>query len=75
MSNKKNVFITGATSGIGSEFTAFFAKKGYRLILTGRRTGKTGRRLPDHKDGSCRRTAVQGSVKRDRKGSDRYFYQ
>lgn len=40
MSNKKTVFITGATSGIGSEFTAFFAKKGYRLILTGRRTDR-----------------------------------
>ncbi len=33
----KTVFITGATSGIGMEFARIFAKKGYRLILTGRR--------------------------------------
>lgn len=34
----KTVFITGATSGIGREFAKVYASKGYRLILTGRRT-------------------------------------
>ena len=34
----KTAFITGATSGIGMEFAKVFASKGYRLILTGRRT-------------------------------------
>ena len=33
----KTVLITGATSGIGKEFASYFAQKGYRLILTGRR--------------------------------------
>ncbi|WP_408070574.1 SDR family NAD(P)-dependent oxidoreductase [Butyrivibrio sp. JL13D10] len=36
----KTVFITGATSGIGREFAKFFASKGCRLILTGRRTDR-----------------------------------
>ena len=31
------VFITGATSGIGKSTAAIFAKKGYDLIITGRR--------------------------------------
>lgn len=34
---KKVVFITGATSGIGAATAKKFAKKGYHLILTGRR--------------------------------------
>ncbi|MBO4291789.1 MAG: SDR family oxidoreductase [Lachnospiraceae bacterium] len=34
----KTAFITGATSGIGREFAEVYAQKGYRLILTGRRT-------------------------------------
>ncbi|WP_026507379.1 SDR family NAD(P)-dependent oxidoreductase [Butyrivibrio sp. MC2013] len=34
----KTAFITGATSGIGMEFARAYAKKGYRLILTGRRS-------------------------------------
>ncbi len=36
----KTVFITGATSGIGREFAKAYASKGYRLILTGRRTDR-----------------------------------
>jgi len=36
----KTVFITGATSGIGREFANVFASKGFRLILTGRRTDR-----------------------------------
>lgn len=34
---KKTVWITGASSGIGMEFARAYAKKGYRLILTARR--------------------------------------
>ena len=36
----KTVLITGATSGIGKEFAAFYTRKGYRVILTGRRTDR-----------------------------------
>lgn len=36
----KNVLITGATSGIGEEFARKFARRGYRLILTGRNEEK-----------------------------------
>ncbi len=35
---RKTAVITGASSGIGKEFAYAFAKKGYRLVLTGRRT-------------------------------------
>ena len=34
----KTALITGATSGIGKEFALQLAKRGYRLIITGRRT-------------------------------------
>ena len=34
----KTAFITGATSGIGMEFARAYAREGFRLILTGRRT-------------------------------------
>lgn len=33
----KYAVITGATSGIGKEFAVTLARKGYNLILTGRR--------------------------------------
>ena len=33
----KTVMITGATSGIGRATAVLFAKKGYNLIITGRR--------------------------------------
>lgn len=36
----KTVLITGATSGIGEQFAAVFAKRGYRLILSGRNEKK-----------------------------------
>jgi NADP-dependent 3-hydroxy acid dehydrogenase YdfG len=37
---KRIAFITGATSGIGKQTAKLFAKKGYDLILTGRRVKK-----------------------------------
>lgn len=37
MNETKNVLITGATSGIGKSCAYTFAKKGYNLIITGRR--------------------------------------
>lgn len=36
----KTVFITGATSGFGKECAKLFAKNGYKVIATGRRTDK-----------------------------------
>jgi len=36
----ETVLITGATSGIGKATAILFAQKGYRLILTGRRTDR-----------------------------------
>ena len=40
MANKSIVLITGATSGIGKATAKLFAKKGYKLIITGRRKKK-----------------------------------
>ena len=36
----KTVLITGATSGIGKAAATLFAKRGYNLIITGRRNDK-----------------------------------
>ena len=33
---KKNILITGATSGLGLMLTRFFDKKNYDLLITGR---------------------------------------
>lgn len=33
----ETVLITGASSGIGREFSKLFAEKGYRLVITARR--------------------------------------
>lgn len=38
--NKKTVFITGATSGIGKSIAYIFAKNNYNLIITGRRADR-----------------------------------
>ncbi len=40
MINKKNVFISGATSGIGKSCAYVFASNHYNLILTGRRNDR-----------------------------------
>ncbi len=40
MSKKGITLITGATSGIGKETATLFAKKGHKLIITGRREKK-----------------------------------
>ena len=42
----KTVLVTGATSGIGKATATLFAKRGYNLIITGRREKK----LHDLKD-------------------------
>ena len=36
----KTVMVTGATSGIGKATATLFAKRGYNLIITGRRKEK-----------------------------------
>ena len=36
----KTVWITGASSGIGREFARRYARLGFRLILTARRTDR-----------------------------------
>ncbi len=37
MSQKKTVFITGASSGIGRGFALYYGKRGYKVFLTARR--------------------------------------
>ena len=37
MKNKKIVWITGASSGIGKELSYKFAQKGWKIALTARR--------------------------------------
>jgi len=49
----KTALITGATSGIGEEFARAFAQRGYRLIITGRRTDRL-EALADSLDVPCR---------------------
>ena len=36
----KTIMITGATSGIGKATAELYAKKGFNLIITGRRTDR-----------------------------------
>ena len=40
MKNKKIVWITGASSGIGKELSYKFAQKGWKIALTARRKDK-----------------------------------
>jgi short-subunit dehydrogenase len=40
MDNTRIAIITGATSGIGASFASYFARQGYALIITGRRTAQ-----------------------------------
>ena len=49
----KTVFITGATSGIGTAFARAYASQGCSLILTGRRTDRL-QALKEELDAPCR---------------------
>ena len=54
MKNKKIVWITGASSGIGKELSYKFAQKGWKIALTARRKDKLETDPPEqHTSGVC----------------------
>ncbi|MCD7807233.1 MAG: SDR family oxidoreductase [Lachnospiraceae bacterium] len=61
---RKTAVITGATSGIGREFALAFARKGYRLVLTGRRE-KRLKELADSLQVPCRVWTADLSVEEE----------
>ena len=63
--NKKTVWITGASSGIGQEFARQYARLGFRLILTARRK--------DRLDTLAEELQARSEEMRARTRSSKYF--